>query len=176
MKASVILFLAIFPMALSAQKLNHKVPDPKKDRELLVGYCNREGFKTIQSNFDSAYQAEYHDYQPDKMILQQLSKNLKGIRITIVMGTWCGDSREWIPRFYKIMDQAGFNYKHLTLICVDRDKKAPVAELPGLKADRVPTYIFYRKKQEIGRIIEVPAGLLEKDMLSIVAALPSGKK
>jgi len=176
MKASVILFLAFFPMVLFAQKLNHKIPDPKKDRELLVGYCNREGFKTIQSNFDSAYQAEYHVYQPDKLILRQLSGNLKGVKITIIMGTWCGDSREWIPRFYKIMDQAGFNYRHLTLICVDRDKKAPVAELAELKPDRVPTYIFYRKKKEIGRIIEVPSGLLEKNMLDIVTATVPEKK
>ncbi len=169
MKIETIVFLMLIPLAISAQKLNHKVPDPKKDRELLIGYCDRDGFKTIQSNFDSAYLAEYPIYQPDNATISQLKTKLKGIKVTIVMGTWCGDSREWIPRFYKIMDQAGFKYKNLKLICVDRDKKAPVADLPALKIERVPTLIFYHKKQELGRIVEVPAGLMEKDMLRIVS-------
>ena len=170
MNIKTVVLLMLVPMALSAQKMNYKVPDSKKDRELLIGYCNRDGFKTIHSNFDSAYQAEYPIYQPDQATSDQLKTKLKGIKVTIVMGTWCSDSREWIPRFYKIMDQAGFKYKNLKLICVDRDKKAPVADLPALKIERVPTLIFYHKKQELGRIVEVPAGLMEKDMLRIVSS------
>jgi thiol-disulfide isomerase/thioredoxin len=168
MKKLTILFL-LFPIALPAQTLNQKASDHKRNNEMLIGYCNSDGFKMIQSNFDSAFQVEYPLYQPDKATVEQLKGKMKNIRITIVMGTWCGDSREWMPRFYKVMDQAGFKYNNLTLICVDHEKKAPVPGLSNLKIERVPTFILYRKKHELGRIVEVPADLLEKDILKIVA-------
>jgi thiol-disulfide isomerase/thioredoxin len=100
--------------------------------------------------------------------MDQLAGKLRGIKITLVMATWCGDSRDWVPRFYKIMDQLGFKYKNLTLICVDREKKATGTNVEDLNIELVPTFIFYRKKMEIGRIIEVPVDLLEKDILKIL--------
>jgi thiol-disulfide isomerase/thioredoxin len=93
---------------------------------------------------------------------------LNGIKITLVMATWCGDSKEWVPRFYKILDELNFNYKNLTLISVDRDKKAAGTEVETLNIERDPTFIFYNKKTELGRIIEVPVDLLEKNMLKIL--------
>lgn len=148
-----------------SQTFNQKAPDPKKNCELLVGPCTRDGFSTIHSNFDSAFKAEYPLYQPDKETIDQIRNQLEDINITLVMGTWCGDSREWVPRFYKIMDLAGFDYRNLTLICVDRDRKAGDYDISHLKIERVPTFIINRDGQELGRIVEVPDDLLEKDLL-----------
>ncbi|MFN8135903.1 MAG: hypothetical protein U0Z17_11995 [Bacteroidales bacterium] len=124
MKKILLLTLLIIPAMAFTQKLNQKTTDEKKGNEMLIGYCNREGFAKVNSNFDSAYKAEYALYKPDDEILKQLDEKLKDIKVTIVMATWCSDSKEWVPRFYKIMDQLNFNYKKLTLICVDRTKKA----------------------------------------------------
>lgn len=135
---------------------------------MLIGCCNRDGFSSVNCNFDSAYNAEYPVYKADAETMKQLAGNLKGVKITVVMATWCGDSKEWVPRFYKIMDELKFDYKNLTLICVDRDKKAPGTNVETLNIKLVPTFIFYRKKMEIGRIIEVPVDLLEKDILKIL--------
>lgn len=168
MKKLVIVALILFPAMAFAQKLNQKTIDPKKNNEMLVGYCNRDGFSTVNSIFDSVYKAEYSVYQSDAETMSQLAGKLKGIKITLVMATWCGDSRDWVPRFYKIMDELNFNYKNLTLICVDRDKKAPGTIVEGLNIEKVPTFIFYHKKKELGRIIEVPVDLLEKDILKIL--------
>lgn len=152
-----------------AQKLNQKTIDEKRNNEMLIGYCNREGFATVNSNFDSAFMAEYPVYKPDDATLNQLSPKLNDINITVVMATWCGDSKEWVPRFYKIMDQLNFNYKNLTLICVDRSKKAPGTPVDELKIELVPTFIFYRQNKELGRIVEVPADIMEKEILKIVS-------
>ena len=168
MKNLVFIALILFPSLVSAQKLNQKAVDPKKNNEMLLGYCNREGFSSVNCNFDSAFKAEYPVYKADAATMKQLSGMLKGVKITLVMATWCGDSREWFPRFYKIMDELNFNYKNLTLICVDRDKKAPGTNVEKLNIQLVPTFIFYRKKTEIGRIIEVPLDILEKDILKIL--------
>ena len=63
------------------------------------------------------------------------------------------------------MDTLNFDYKNLTVICVDRDKKSPGTIVETLKVDKVPTFIFYHKRNEVGRIIETPVNLFEKDML-----------
>lgn len=169
MKNLLFLALIIIPVMTFSQKLNNKTSDEKKSNEMLIGHCNRDGFATIQSNFDSSYKAEYPMYRPDAATMKQLAAKLKGVKITVVMATWCGDSKEWVPRFYKIMDELHFNYKKLTLICVDRAKKAPGTYVETLKVDRVPTFIFYRKKVELGRIIEVPEGIFEKEILKILS-------
>jgi len=168
MKKLIFVALIIFPIMAFSQKLNQKSIDPKKNNEMLIGYCNRNGFNTINSIFDSVYKTEYPVYQADAETMKLLAGKLKGIKITLVMATWCGDSRDWVPRFYKIMDQLDFNYKNLTLICVDREKKAHGTTVENLTIERVPTFIIYRKKKELGRIVEVPADLLEKDILKIL--------
>lgn len=169
MKNFIFLILLAIPTFAFSQQLNQKATDPKKNNEMLIGNCNREGFVGLNCNFDSAFRAEYAVYHADEATLKQLAKKLKGIKIIVVMATWCGDSKDWVPRFYKIMDQLDFNYKKLTLISVDRNKKAPGTVVETLNIEKVPTFIFYRKDIEIGRIIEVPVDLLEKDMLKIVS-------
>jgi thiol-disulfide isomerase/thioredoxin len=168
MKNLVFFLLFTAPLFAFTQKTNQKALDPKKDNEMLVGYCTREGFVGLNCNFDSAFRVEYAVYHSDKETMQQLAKKMKGIKVTVVMATWCGDSKDWVPRFYKIMDELEFNYKNLSLISVDRDKKAPGTGVEALKADRVPTFIFYRKKTELGRIVEVPEGVFEKEILKIL--------
>jgi hypothetical protein len=168
MKRIISLLIIVAPFMMVAQNINQKATDPKRNNEMLIGYCNREGFKTIQSDFDSVYKAEYSLYQPDKESVAKISKKLKKLRIKVVMGTWCGDSKDWVPKFYKVMDQVGFDYKNLRLICVDHTKKAPVAELDKLNIERVPTFIIYKKRHELGRIVEVPHDLIEKDIVNIL--------
>jgi len=169
MKKLLFLLLLIIPALAFTQKLNQKTTDPKKGNEMLTGYCNRDGFESVNCSFDSAFKAEYPVYKADEATMKLLAKKLKGVKVTLVMATWCGDSKEWVPRFYKIMDELNFNYKKLTLICVDRAKKAPGTNVETLKVELVPTFIFYRNKVEIGRIIEVPGDLLEKEILKILS-------
>ena len=168
MKKLVFLAIIVFPAMVFAQKLNQKTTDEKKGNEMLIGYCNRDGFASVNSNFDSAYKAEYPIYHADEAIMKQLAGKLNDIKITVVMATWCGDSKEWVPRFYNIMDELSFDYKNLTLICVDRSKKAPGTRVDTLKIELVPTFIFYRNEVELGRIIEVPGDLMEKEILKIL--------
>jgi len=168
MKNLFFLAVLILPAITFAQKLNQKTSDEKKGNEMLIGYCNRDGFATVNSNFDSAFKAEYPIYHADEATMKELSGKLKGVTVTVVMATWCGDSKEWVPRFYKIMDELDFAFKNLTLICVDRSKKAPGTNVDALKIELVPTFIFYRKKVELGRIVEVPGDLMEKEILKIL--------
>jgi hypothetical protein len=84
------------------------------------------------------------------------------------MGTWCSDSRREVPRFMKIIESLGYDKKRLRFIGVDSYKEAPVHNFDSLNIERVPTFIFYNDKIELGRIIEYPLTSLERDMLVIL--------
>ncbi len=87
----------------------------------------------------------------------------------IVLGTWCGDSKEKVPRFLKILDLLGTTFDDLKLIAVDREKTAPDMDVKGkYLIEKVPTFIFYKGDVEIGRITETPKVALEKDLFFIL--------
>ena len=86
------------------------------------------------------------------------------------MGTWCGDSQRDVPNFYKILDEANFNYKNLELVTVNRQKKANGLE-EGFDITHVPTFIFYKDGKEIGRFVEhaLDDSTVEEDFLKILS-------
>jgi len=112
---------------------------------------------------------EASDYVSDTLVVQALNTRLKDKHITIVWGTWCGDSRLHVPRFYKVLKDAGFPEHKITLIEVNRDKKSVTAIVDHLNIERVPTFIIFEADKELGRIVEQPEETLEKDLLELLA-------
>ena len=169
MKALPLLLVTIMACscAVPPQKFNRVVVDKKSGKEVLIGYCTREGLKG--DVFGSYFETEYNSYEPETRIIEKL-KSLPGDwTATIVLGTWCSDSHREVPRFFRIMDEAGFQDSQVSLICVDRAKEAEGVDISELGVTLVPTFIFYRKGKEMGRIIETPVETLEMDMLVALA-------
>ena len=98
-----------------------------------------------------------------------LEGKLNDIVIQIVFRSTCSDSREQLPRFFKILNELNYNLNTITLIGVNREKKGLSNEAEGLNIEFVPTIIFYKDGSEIGRIVETPAESLEEDLLKIVS-------
>ena len=84
------------------------------------------------------------------------------------MGSWCSDSRQWVPDFFKIMDFIHYPSDSVKIICVNRKLQGRKDEADSLNIEKVPTFIFYRNNKELGRIIEEPKVSLEKDMIGIL--------
>ncbi len=160
------LLLMILSAVIYAQDKNKLVTDEKSGKPMLLGICDRSAF--ADSNFSWWFNSEYDNYTPDSVTVMKLSKQINEVNITIVMGTWCSDSRREVPRFFKILDKAGYNQQYLTLICVDRKKTTPTGEVDKLNIKFVPTFIIYEDTEEINRIIETPKETLEKDLALIV--------
>ena len=155
-------------MSCSAQ--NNVVTAEKDETGNLVGIANKESFLT--EPFNGWFTPNYTAYETDNAIIEKLKPLLKDKKITAFMGTWCGDSKEQTPVFYKILDEVGFNYDHLKLITVNRSKSTPDNLQEGLNIERVPTFIMYKNDKEIGRIVEYPRESVEADLLKIVSGLP----
>ena len=169
MKRIILLSLAMFTgMTLYPQekKMNQTIFDQKSGHDMMIGYCTFQGIS--DSAFNSSFRTEYNSYIPDPVIIDQIHPLMDAISITIVSGTWCSDSREQVPRFMKILDLIEPVIPEPVLICVDRDKKAADVPLEELKILKVPTFIIYHDKSEIGRIIETPRTTLEEDFLMIL--------
>jgi thiol-disulfide isomerase/thioredoxin len=168
MKKLFFLFSILFAGSmLFAQEINKIVPDPDKNSNILIGRCKREGLQ--MEPFKTFFEENYNKYTSDENITKQLKKKMSDVKILIVMGTWCGDSKEQVPAFYKILDDIKFSDAHIEIIAVDRKKTGGVVDVSGLNIERVPTFIFYRNYREIGRIVEKPSSTLEKNMLLILS-------
>jgi thiol-disulfide isomerase/thioredoxin len=98
--------------------------------------------------------------------------DLDGIEIQLFLGTWCSDSQMEVPQFIKILDYIDFDKANLTMIGLERDENrvmsSPKGEEQGLNITHVPTFIFYKSGQEIGRIVEYPTVSLEVDMVNLL--------
>ncbi len=142
-----------------------------KDEEgNLIGITNKADF--LQEPYTDWFSPNYNDYKTNKEIINKLKPLLKDITIKAFMGTWCSDSQEQTPAFYKILDETGFNYKNLELVAVNRDRETPDNLQKGFDIERVPTLIFYKEGKEIGRFVEYPRETIEADILKIVRGEP----
>lgn len=137
---------------------------------MLLGHCDASFL--LQGTYKNWYQPGYENYVPDSSIIQLLIGLLKGKRIEIFLGTWCGDSRREVPRMMKMLAKTGVDQQQIKLIFVSNEsnsyKQSPQHEEFGKNIKRVPTLIVYDDDKEIGRIIEYPVVSLEKDLLSIL--------
>ena len=157
-----------------AQEFNTITTDEKTDKPMLIGYTTLEAFN--DTSFSWWWNSAYNMYDVDSVDVEELKVKLEDVDIKIVMGTWCSDSRTEVPHFYKILDEINYPGEKVTLINVNRDKEGLENEVEGLDINFVPTFIFYKYGEEMGRIIEMPYETLEKDMLEIVSVSVSGKE
>ncbi|TKC10620.1 thioredoxin family protein [Pedobacter polaris] len=164
--------ILLFAMNASAQDLNKTIEDPNRHKQVMLNLCTREAITSF-AEFKASYDPNYAAYKPDSTAFTELSKLLKGKNVTIVLGTWCGDSKYQVPHFLKIMDALKVDENRITFIGVDGAKHAENGLIDSLKITNVPTFIFNDKKgKEVARITERPTETLEKDMLKVLAVKP----
>lgn len=158
--------------SLKGQELNRVVVDSTLKKEVLIGYCDREGLFKLPE-FATPFLNEYNVYEPNHTFIQGISENIRDVEIIVVLGTWCDDSRDQVPRLFKVLEVSGYEPERVRWIAVDRQKKAPETEVPTLNIERVPTIILMRGGKELGRIIETPIASIEEDLLRILQGTQS---
>lgn len=137
------------------------------DQKILIG---KGSIKDLQQEpFNEWFAQSYNNYSLTEEMKSEIQKNLKDYTITIFMGTWCEDSQNQVPKFYKILEDVDFPSKKITLITMARDKTTPEQFEKGLNITNVPTFIFYKNGKEVNRIVESPVVSLEQDMLDIIS-------
>lgn len=132
----------------------------------LTGAVTRAAIES----FDDVWKAlRAQDYEPEAAAVSTIRDHAKDVEVFAVVAAWCPDTRRDLPRFFKIADQSGWPVEKMKLLAVDRTKKDAGGLTEKWNVTRVPTFIFLRGGQEIGRVVERPATTLEKDIAEIVS-------
>jgi thiol-disulfide isomerase/thioredoxin len=108
-------------------------------------------------------------YTPDQNALQLLRANRDSINIVAFGGTWCGDTKYILPKFFALTDAAGLSPDRVTLLGVDRSKKTIQHLSEAFGITNVPTLIIMKNGKEVGRVVEYGhTGLFDKDLAEIL--------
>lgn len=137
----------------------------KEEIPVLVGPVTREA---IEEALPAWVQAQV-DAQLDSEAARGLASVEPGAELIVYLGTWCGDSRREVPRFWRVLDESGgvvpFEVRY---VGVDREKKEPAEAVITDDIRYVPTFIVRRGGQEVGRIVEESPNGIEADLLALL--------
>jgi len=161
------LIIAALSFTLQAQTINQVIEDPHTGEEILYGKVTWEGL--MEAPFNEWFEEGYNNYVPDPDIMEVLDTDILSTWfVTIVMGTWCSDSRREVPHFYRIWKDLDLDPSAVTIIGVDSEKNAPNGMTDSLSIEKVPTFIFYQCNMELGRVVESPEETLEKEIFRVL--------
>jgi thiol-disulfide isomerase/thioredoxin len=144
----------------------------KDGSKILKGIISR-GQLENDTAFTSWWVENLKGYTPQSQAVAELKKN-QNIQFVTFMGTWCSDSKFIIPKFYSLLDAAGFPQDQVTLIGVDRSKKTLSHLAEALGIEDVPTIVVMNNGKEVGRVVEYgKSGAFDKELGDIIASIHS---
>jgi thiol-disulfide isomerase/thioredoxin len=161
-------FLLLVSIVARAQNQFEITPDKNQPGgKIFKGILSREVLETDTSF--KWYESNRKAYNPNADALTALKKYADSIQLVAFMGTWCEDSHFVIPRFFALLDAAGFPKNRVSLIGVDRDKKTLSHLSEALDVTKVPTILIMRNGKELGRVVEFGKyGMFDKEMGEII--------
>ena len=158
------LLIPVFLIMVSGCKILKK----QSDVEVKTGMISLKEVKKYKW-----FRQEYRNYKIKKEVADSI-KIMEKCEIVIFGGEWCGDTKEQLPRFIKILKHLHFKTENIIIIMVDRKKECPNCgdyNTESFDINFVPSFIILEDQfgKEIGRIVETPKKSLEEDLLKIIA-------
>ena len=108
-------------------QINSTVVDINTKEKMLMGYCDKKGLE--KGVYGAYFESQYDIYKPASAYVSKISDKIDEYEITIVMGTWCIDSKREVPHFYKVINEAGYNDKRVKVIAVNKKKEAILVDI-----------------------------------------------
>lgn len=144
---------------------------------ITMGFCNAQGtdkiYNTGKVNVeaiqDNAWFKEgYSDYQPDTSSVKGIEDNMGSYTIMVFGGTWCSDTKNLLPKFYKTTDASNISPEKITLYLLNDRKKSSDRLEKKYKVNAVPVFIVMKDGIEVGRIVESVDKSIEADLLKLI--------
>ena len=167
-------FLLVSTLCFAQQKTIENVQpysitiNPKE--KILKGLLNRSiiesdtSFKWFKNNYNLG--------RVDAAAVDAFKNKGNQIRMVIFCGTWCEDTQNLLPQFYRLVDNAAYPDSSITLIGVDRNKKTLDNLSDAFHITNVPTFIVMKDGKEIARVVEYGKyGQIDKELGEIVNAI-----
>ncbi len=125
-----------------------------KGSKMLSGIINRS---LIENDTAFAWFKENMQYGvPEAAAVTAFQQNKDKFTMLVFGGTWCHDTQNLLPKFYKLIDRSGYPNDKITLIALDRDKKSTTDKNLHVTyaITNVPTFIVLHDGKEVGRVTE----------------------
>lgn len=138
--------------------------------KILRGYINRS---IIENDTAFTWFKENMKWgRADDAAVQTFSRNKDKFTMLVFGGTWCGDTKNLWPVFYRLVDKSGYPDNKITLVAVDRQKTTIDDLHKKWNIVNVPTFIVLQNGKEAGRVVEYGKySQIDKELGEIVAAL-----
>ncbi len=113
-------------------------------------------------------------YEGDEEAIEALREVDRDVTVTVAFGTWCGDSKRYVPRIVKALEEAGNPHLKLRLLSLQRAFAAPLDYAQVHALTNVPTMLVMSGDDDLGRVVETPASeSFEADLAAILAGEPN---
>ena len=146
------------------------------EKTLLVSaHQSKAGAMTLEELWETApvWRAIADVYEPDGAIVERLRAIDEPMTLEVVLATWCGDSRQHVPRLLKSIAMANNPHISVELTGIGPEFVTPMNVVANENITNVPTVIVRREGREVGRFVETPAASsVEEDVADIVRGTP----
>jgi len=152
-----------------AHKPNYTVvPDDRT--KVLKGYLNRS---ILESDTTFHWFQENMKWgQADAAAVQSFSNNKDKFSMLIFGGTWCSDTKNLLPQFYRLVDKSDYPDNRITLVGVDREKATVDNLHKKWNITNVPTFIVLHNGKEVGRVVEYGKyNQIDKELGEIISSI-----
>lgn len=173
MKNIILLFIiAIFLSCSSSHRISkikyEIVPDNKA--KILKGIINRQ---LIENDSSFVWFKENMKWgQADTSAVATFKQKANKFTMIVFGGTWCEDTQNLLPIFYRLVDRSGYSEKNISLIGVDRTKQTIYDLNKTYHIINVPTFIVLKNGKEVGRVVEYGKyNTIDKELGEIVKAI-----
>jgi len=162
-----ILFIAAAVFSLSNALAQSEISWDGSGNKIIKGFMSKQ--QLVTDTAFAWFAQNQQGYTPNQNALQAFRANKDSISIIAFGGTWCGDTRYVLPKFFALTDAAGVSPDRITLIGVDRNKKTLHHLAEAFDVTLVPTIIVMKNGKEIGRVVEYgKSGMFDKELGEIL--------
>ncbi len=112
--------------------------------------------------------------QPDDAVLAKLAAVTPGAQVDIYLGSWCGDSRREVARFFNVLDHPSMANPPFTVHLYDLDRGFQERNDFDQGLIAVPTFVVTRNGQELGRVVETSPTNIETELLRLLSGESQG--
>lgn len=141
--------------------------EQEEQDDLLIGEVELEDLQ--QAPHARWFDPMYNSYKPNEEALKTIKENIGDYEIKMFMGTWCADSQREVPKFYKLLELSDYDLSNLEVKAVTENKTLPDEAEKKYNIVYVPTIIFIKDGEEVGRFVEFANEELEIDVAKIVS-------
>jgi len=154
--------LVLFIIAGCSGEGPYRISVEPQGTKIVAGKFTRSLLES-DSSF-SWYQRNYNAFTPDSASIAYLSTTAHNVHFIVVGGTWCSDTKNELPKFFKTVSLSHIPEANIELYGVDRSKKSKDGLTEKYGITKVPTFILFSDGKEIGRIVESTKNGMEFDL------------